>query len=432
MFNEKTGEVENVQPKISGLRYLRTMPMLFSQADPHVLFLASNKLLKTTDGGSNWSVISPDLTRPSWDVPEPYASVSDEGKTMKQRGVIYAVGPSPVDVNIIWCGTDDGFVWVTQDGGANWSNVTPADVTSWSKVSQIDASHFDKGTAYISVNRLRCDDLKPYIYRTTDFGKTWTKIVGGLPDDAPVNTVREDPKKPGLLYCGTEHMAAFSADDGATWNALRLNMPATSIRDLVVKDDDLVVGTHGRSFWILDSMNALRHLGDVLYEPTTAYLVEWNLNTDTPLPPEEPGGKNPPDGVPIDYYLASTAQVVTLDLVDATGEVVRTFRSDQVPPPVDPKSITVDPRWARAPQPLLATAGSHRFVWDLRMPGTSNGLRMAAIWLDTPYTRGSFVKSGAYKVRLTVDGKVYEKPLTIKADPRGGKGMDTGSGDDID
>ncbi len=418
-FDKRTGKVENVRPKMEGLRYLRTMPMLFSPADPHVLFLASNKLLKTTDGGQNWTAISPDLTRPQWEVPAPFASVSDAGKAMRQRGVIYAVGPSPLDVNVIWCGTDDGLVWVSQDGGAHWDNVTPPEVRSWSKVAQIDAGRFDKGVAYIAVNRLRCDDLKPYVYKTSNFGRTWSLVVNGLDENAPVNAVREDPRKRGLLYAATERQVWFSPDDGANWSSLRLNMPATSVRDLVVKDDDLVIGTHGRSFWILDDVAPLRQLGTPLAAPPTAYLVEWNLNTDTPLPREEPAGENPPDGVPIDYYLTGKSALVTLQILDTRGAVVREWRSDQPTSEIDPKMLTVDPRWARPPQNLSGAKGAHRFVWDLRLPAQGGRLGMAAIWHGTPASKGAFVPPGTYLIRLGVDAQVYEQPLTIKPDPSG-------------
>ncbi|MCX6368330.1 MAG: glycoside hydrolase [Armatimonadetes bacterium] len=420
-YNKKTGEVTSIQPKIDGLRYLRTMPMLFSEADPHTLFLASNRLLKTRDGGTTWEAISPDLSRETWDVPASFAAVSRDGKTMQRRGVIYAVAPSPTDINVIWCGTDDGLLWLTQDGGKNWTNMTPPEISSWSKIAQLEASRFVPGRAYAAVNRLRCDDNKPYIYKTDDFGKTWKLIVTGLPDNAPVNTVREDPKKPGLLYCGTERMVWFSSDDGVHWNPLRNNMPATSIRDLVVHDDDLVVGTHGRSFWILDSITALRQLSSepvALYAPTVAYLVDWNRNTDTPLPPEEPAGQNPPDGVVIDYYLALTAKEVRLEVRDAQGKVVRKWSSTDKPEFIDPLKLTVDPRWARPWQPLLATSGSHRFIWNLRQYAPASGLGMDAIWQNTPTSKAPWVAPGAYTLHLTVDGKTSEQKLDVKPDPR--------------
>jgi photosystem II stability/assembly factor-like uncharacterized protein len=419
-FDWRNGSVQSVRPKLSGLRYLRTMPMLFSPANPHVLYLASNRLLKTTDAGKTWVPISPDLTRDKWDVPAGFSSVSDQGKSMRQRGVIYAVGPSPIDENVIWCGTDDGLVWVTKNGGADWSNVTPPEVGSWSKVSQIDAGHFDKGTAYVSVNRLRCDDLKPYIYRTTDYGQTWTAIVNGLPTRGPINVVREDTQNPSLLFCGSETHVSFSIDRGATWQSLRLNMPASSIRDLVIKDDDLVVGTHGRSIWIMDSINRLRDLSAILSKPSLAYLVTWNANTDTPLPPEEPAGKNPPDGVALDYFLPKDAKAVKLEIVGADGKVVRAFTNTDVPHAIPPDELTVDPRWQRAPQVLSANMGSHRFVYNLKLAGGAGrrGLGMAAIWNDTPADNGPFIQPGEYTVRLTVDGAIYQQPLTVRPDPR--------------
>jgi photosystem II stability/assembly factor-like uncharacterized protein len=409
---------ESVRPKLEGLRYIRTMPMLFSQADPHILYQAANKLLKTTDGGKTWTAISPDLTRTKWDVPESFAAVSDEGKSMKQRGVIYAVGPSPMDKNVIWCGTDDGLVWVTKDEGAHWTNVTPPEMTAWSKVSLIDASHFDLGTAFISVNRLRCDDLKPYIYKTIDYGQTWTKIVNGLPEHGPINVVREDPVKANLLYCGSETQVSFSIDGGDHWQSLRQNMGASSVRDLVIKNDDLVVATHGRSFWIMDSINRLRDLSAVLSKPSVAYLVDWNANTDTPLPPEEPAGKNPPDGVALDYFLAQDAKLVKLQIVGPDGAVVRTFSSDHPPTAIPAKQLTVDPRWARPPQVVSTKAGSHRFAYDLRLAGSGRGLGMAAIWYDTPSEKGDFIKPGNYTVRLTVDGAIYDRILLFEPDPR--------------
>ena len=418
-FDHRTGKVTRVRPNLPDLRFLRTMPILFSPVDPHMLFQAANFLLKTTDAGKTWEKISPDLSRSTWEVPAPFASVSDQGKTMNRRGVIYAVAPSPRNIDVIWCGTDDGLVWLTQDGGKNWKDVTPPGVTSWSKVSQIDAGHFADGVAYVSVNRLRCDDQKPYIYRTRDFGRTWDAIVNGL-GDAPVNAAREDPVKQGLLYAATETEVWFSGDDGAHWSSLRLNMPATSIRDLIVKDDDLVIATHGRSFWILDQINLLRHPGAVLIPPSTAYLVDWNVNTDTPLPPEEPAGQNPPDGICIDYVLRRPAKSLTLEIVDAQSKLVRRFSSIDPIATVDPRTLTVDPRWIRPPQKLEATFGAHRFVWNLRIGAAATGRSgpgMAAIWMDTPLERGAFVAAGKYRVRLILDGEVQEVPLEVRDVP---------------
>ncbi|HYX42420.1 MAG TPA: hypothetical protein VE821_12020, partial [Pyrinomonadaceae bacterium] len=303
-FDKRTGQTQSVAPEVvlrSKYRFLRTAPVLFSPVDPHILYFAGNVLFKTINGGQSWEVISPDLTREKYDVPESIGVYrKPEMATMPRRGVIYTVAPSPKDVNLIWAGTDDGLIHVTRDGGRNWQNVTPPGLTSWSKISIIDAGHFDAATAYAAVNRIRLDDMHPHIYRTHDGGRTWQEIVRGLPDD-PINTVREDPQRKGLLFAGSERAVYVSFNDGDDWQSLRLNMAASSVRDLVIHDDDVVVGTHGRSFWILDDITPLRQLtaqvaaaDAFLFRPQLATRVRRNVNTDTPLPPEEPAGQNPP------------------------------------------------------------------------------------------------------------------------------------------
>ncbi len=283
-YDRRTAQVENISPRPGGrgaIRTLRTAPVLFSPIDPHVLFFAGNTLWKTSTGGRTWQQISPDLTRQTFDVPPSVGKFRDEESARPtQRGVIYTVAPSPLDLNRIWIGTDDGLIHVTSDGGANWKDVTPPDLKPFAKVSIMDAGHFDAQTAYAAVNTLRLDDLRAHIYRTHDGGATWTHATGGLPYGATVNVVREDPKRQGLLYAGTETQVWISFDDGEHWQSLRLNMPATSIRDLIVKDDDLIVATHGRGFWILDDITALRQLNAqtaaadaVLFKPAVAYRV---------------------------------------------------------------------------------------------------------------------------------------------------------------
>ena len=427
-YDKITGEVVNRRPKVP-YRTLRTAPLVFSTADPKSLFFAGNLLFKTRDGGITWETISPDLSRESWDVPTSVGKyTTPEMKTMPRRGVIYTVAPSPLDVEVIWCGTDDGLIWVTRDGGKNWSNVTPHGLTSWSKVSLMDASHFDKGRAFAAVNRLRCDDLRPYIYRTDDWGATWKLVVSGLPE-SPVNVVREDHVNRDLLFCGSELGVHFSIDGGSNWNSLRNNMPATSIRDLVIKDNDLAIATHGRSFWILDNFSMLRHVAasqgtTTLFPMTAAYRLNRNTNTDTPLPPDEPLAKNPPDGVAIDYHLATSASRVTIEVLDSQGDRVRFFSSEDPLRPVDPKSITVMPGWARPPQAPARSLGSHRFVWDLRSAASGGrpgfGLPISAVWGNTPVgPQGPLVPAGTYTVRLTVDGNVLDQKLEVKSDPRG-------------
>ena len=266
-YDKRTGQTQDISPEAvrSGkYRFLRTAPVLFNPIDKKTLYYGGNVLFKTMNGGNSWQIISPDLTRETYDIP---ASVgiytSSDMKTMPRRGVIYTVAPSYKDINTIWCGTDDGLIHVTRDGGKTWKNVTPPGITSWSKISLMDASHSNANTVYAAVNRIRCDDMRPHIYKTNDGGKTWKEIVNGLPND-PINVVREDPLRKGLLFAGSERAVYVSFDDGENWQSLRLNMPATSIRDLVIKDDDVVVGTHGRSFWILDNITSLRQLTEKL------------------------------------------------------------------------------------------------------------------------------------------------------------------------
>jgi photosystem II stability/assembly factor-like uncharacterized protein len=433
-FDRTTGQVQQVGPQVlrSGkYRFLRTAPLLFSPVDHRTLYLGANVLFKTTDGGQRWAIISPDLSREKPEVP---ASIG-VFRTLRlarqpRRGVIYTVAPSYQDIKVIWAGTDDGLIHVTRNGGKTWQDVTPPGLTSWSKISVIDAGHFDKATAYAAVNRIRLDDMRPHIYRTHDFGKTWQEIVNGLPDNGPVNAVREDPVRRGLLFCGTERAVCVSFDDGGAWLPLRLNMPATSIRDLVIHRDDVVVGTHGRSFWILDDITPLRQLtAEVasssahLYRPQVAYRVKRNVNTDTPLPPEEPAGKNPPDGAIINYYLKADATgPVTLEIQDGQGKLVRRYSSGDKPEPVNEKTLPIPTYWIRPPRPLPATAGSHRFVWDLRYPPPPSARRsypIAAIYGDTPADpRGPLVLPGRYTVKLTAEKKTYTQPLVVKMDPR--------------
>ena len=435
VFDRNSGQTRDVSPVVlrtGQYRFNRTAPLIFSAADPHVLYLGSNVLFATRDGGNSWQVVSPDLTREDPGSPATLGPfIEADPEKGKHRGVIYAIAPSPKDANLIWAGTDDGLIHVTRDGGKNWQNVTPPELTPWSKIAQLDASHFDTPTAYSAVNRFRLDDLHPYIYRTHDGGKSWQKIVSGLPDNEPVNTVREDPECKGLLFAGTERTVYVSWDDGDHWQSLQMNLPPTSIRDLVVHHDDLVVGTHGRSFWILDNITPLRQFSPEvanapahLYAPQLTYRVRRNNNTDTPLPPEEPAGQNPPDGALIDYWLNSAASgVVTLEIVDASsGRVVRHFSSADKPEPVNAKEFNVPMYWVRPARTLSAKAGMHRFLWDLTYPAPEVLTRdypISAIYHDTPlYPLGATVLPGQYTLILTVNRKQYTQPLEIRMDPR--------------
>jgi photosystem II stability/assembly factor-like uncharacterized protein len=438
-FDQRTREVQNISPAPASrkYRYLRTAPIIFSHVDPHVLYFAGNVLFKTTNGGHSWDVISPDLTRVDYDVPPSYGMYTNGNLALaKNRGVIYSIGPSFKDVNTIWTGSDDGYIQLTRDGGATWKNVTPPAMTPWSKVAQIEASHFDDVTAYAAVNRFKLDDLRPHIYRTHDGGTTWQETVSGIPDNEIVNAVREDPVRKGLLFAGTERAVYYSLDDGDHWTSLRGNMPATSIRDLVLHDDDIVVGTHGRSFWILDDYSPIRQMGAAvgagnayLFKPKLTYRFRRDKWTDTPLPPEEPAGLNPPDGAMINYTIKSAPKTpVKLEIVDAGGRVVRAFSSSDSVKPIVTDIGNWPLYWLRQPQPLSASPGTHRFVWDLHwpVPDVSDfSYPISAVPHDTPpVPMGPSAMPGDYTVRLTVDGKTYTQPLTLKMDPRSGMTSD--------
>lgn len=432
-FNKKTGQSQNVAPEAlrsGNYRMVRTLPILFHPADPNMLLFGTNVLWKTMNGGQQWEVISPDLTRKQPELP---ASIGDfkteEMKSMKQRAVIYAVSASPLDVNTIWAGTDDGLVHVTTDGGATWKDVTPAALKSWDKISIMDAGHFDVKTAYIAVNAIRKDDMKPHVYRTHDGGATWKEIVKGMNPMGPVNVVREDPKQKGLLFAGTEREVYFSIDDGENWQSLRMNMPATSIRDLVIHDNDLVIGSHGRSIWILDNINPLREMVEAsslgqsyLFESPTAIRVRDNMFLDTPILPEEPTGQNPPDGAILDYLLAQKADEVTLEIVGANGEVIRKYSSKDKPEQLDTASMQYPTYWFRPAQHISTQKGHHRFIWDLRYApprGSTRELSISATPHNTPTgPQGPYVMPGTYTVKLTVDGKTMERKVDVKMDPR--------------
>ena len=432
-WDRRTGQVQDVAPRPfreSGYRVVRTEPVVFSPADPHTLFFASNVVWKTMDGGAHWTQISPDLTRPRYAIPANLGAFAEaDPEKGGHRGVVYALAPSPLDGGRIWAGTDDGLIHVTSDGGAHWRNVTPPTLVPWAKVSVLEASRFDTAVAYAAINTFRLDDLRPHLLRTRDGGRTWQEIVTGIPAAGVTNVVREDPARRGLLYAGTEREVYVSFDDGDHWQPLRLNMPASSIRDLVVHDQDLVVGTHGRSFWILDDVTPLRQVdarteaaAAMLVRPHDAVRARWNTYTDTPLPPDEPMGQNPPDGAVIDYWLGrASSSPVTLEIVDAAGHVVRRFASTDSVTPVRTEG-NVPWYWVRPSRRLSGEAGMHRFVWDLHHAPPEvleHEYPISATPHDTPREpRGPWALPGAYTVRLTVDGRAYTQPLTLRMDPR--------------
>ena len=429
-FDKRTGQVQNIAPeavRTGKYRFLRTAPVLFSPVDPKTLYYAGNVLFKTQNGGQSWKVISPDLSRESWEIPASVGIYTEEKmKTMPRRGVIYTIAPSFKNVNTIWCGTDDGLIHLTNDGGLHWKNVTPSVITSWSKISLMEASHFDEQTAYAAVNCIRLDDQKPHIYKTNDGGKSWKEIVNGLPND-PINVVREDPYRKGMLYAGSERAVYVSLDEGEHWQSLRLNMPATSIRDLVIKDNDIVVGTHGRSFWILDNIAPLRELNTIVYNnpitlhrPSSAWRVRWSMYTDTPVPQEEAAGENPPDGAIIDYYInQNITDDITLEISDAKGNLVRKFSSADKPY-IKPQDNIPD-YWVRPQEMLSKTKGAHRFIWDLHYTpvDVTPTYPIGAVYQKTaPNTNSPWVMPGTYTVKLLANGQTLSQQLIVKMDPR--------------
>lgn len=428
-YDKRTGQVQDIAPSPvnkEGYRFIRTAPVVFSPVNPKLMFYAGNVLFKTYDGGHSWSVISPDLTRTTYDIPESVGVYKTEGmQTMPRRGVIYTIAPSPVDSNVIWVGTDDGLIQVTHNSGRSWDNVTPPQITSWSKISMMDASHTDANTVYVAVNRIRCDDMHPHIYKTNDGGKRWIEITTGLPAD-PVNVVREDTYRKGLLFAGSERAVYFSVDEGEHWQSLRLNMPATSIRDLVVKDNDLVVATHGRSFWILDDITPLRQLtaemmakSVILYGPSPAYRVRWNMNPDTPLPPDEPVAQNPPDGAVIDYYLKDKPLTLTLDIFDTYGKMVRHFSNFDTMHKIPDVNIPL--YWIRPQQILSAEPGAHRFIWDLHYEPINEPATypISAVYQNTaPVATSPWMTPGIYTIRLRAGNAEAVQSFYVVMDPR--------------
>jgi photosystem II stability/assembly factor-like uncharacterized protein len=429
-FDKRTGQVQNITPepvRNGKVRFIRTAPVLFSPLDPKALYFAGNVVFKTTTGGQTWETISPDLTRETYDIPSSVGVYTEDNmKTMPRRGVVYALAPSYKNVNTIWAGTDDGLIHITNDGGKNWKNITPPEITSWSKISQIDASRFDNLTAYIAVNRIRCDDETPHIYKTNDGGKSWKKIINGLPNE-PINTVREDAVKKGLLFAGSENAVYVSFDAGEHWQSLRLNMPATSIRDLVIKDDDIVIGTHGRSFWILDNITPLRQVQAatavhdvVMFKPQRAMRIRWNMNTDTPLPPEEPAGQNPPDGAAIDISMKENAKTpVVIEILDLNNKLIRTLSSTDTMYAIPPVNIPL--YWIRPQQIISSNAGAQRILWDMRYTPLNEPVSfpMTAVKYNTaPEPTAPWVMPGMYMVRLKVNGQMMEQPLQVVMDPR--------------
>jgi photosystem II stability/assembly factor-like uncharacterized protein len=461
LYNRRSGQTRNVGPDTSGdapgqsfNRNVRTMPLEWSPVDPHMLFYAQNAVYKTMDGGAHWKRISGDLARQTWEVP---ANTGKYGESVTPRplGTITALSPSPRDVNILWAGTDDGNIQVTTNAGATWANVTPPQIKPWTRIFNIEAGHFDSLTAYAAANTMRVDDWNPHFWRTHDGGKTWTEIDTGIAPGWVSNSIREDPKQKGLLYASTDTQVWVSYDDGDSWESLRLNMPAISVRDLQVKDDptclcaDLIAGTHGRGYWILDDVTPLRAAAAVraaasagkayLVKPAPAIRVRFGMNDPTPWPPEVPAGENPPPGGVLDYFLAKdTSSPVTIEILDNAGQVVRSYSSEDPvrdpDPALDPVAYnkvcqetpaapdcSVPLYWPAPQMRVSKTAGMHRVSWDLHYePITEGGGRGGnAIPHHTyPSVNSPWAPPGSYTVRLTVDGQHYTQPLPLHLDPR--------------
>ncbi|MBV8148184.1 MAG: hypothetical protein JO092_03745, partial [Candidatus Eremiobacteraeota bacterium] len=410
-----TGWEQNIDPTLDEpqtvWRNTWTLPLAFSPADRRSLYFGHQEIFRSRDGGERWNVISPDLSREDEGTPANLdAPTLADDNNLKRHGVVYAIAPSPLRAPEVWAGTDDGYVWITRDDGASWHNVTPQELTPWSKVGIIEASHFDPAVAYLAVDRHRLDDYRPYVYRTRDGGRSWSAIASGIPDGSFVNAVREDPRQRGLLYAGTERGVYVSFDDGARWQSLQLNLPVTSVRDLAVHGADLVIATHGRAFWVLDDIVSLRQMagavasaGTYLFAPAVAYRVRPGNEEGTPLPLDEAQADNPFTGVAIEYYLADVPRTpVVLDVLEGSGRIVRHWSSAEKPKPTNPKSVDYTPHWLAVHPVPDATAGSHRFIWDFHETD-ADGLLMPA---------------GRYTIRLSVNGRTYERTVTVRRDPR--------------
>jgi photosystem II stability/assembly factor-like uncharacterized protein len=412
----RTQQTRSIDPALAhpdNDRRTWTLPLIFSPRDPRVLYFANQHLYRTDDGGERWTIISPDLTREDPGTPSNLdpATAALHQQTGPRRGVIYTIAPSRTADRDLWVGTDDGLIWRSRDEGAHWQNVTPAGLAAWSKVGSIDASHFDSETAYAAVDRHRLDDFHPYIYRTHDGGKSWQLIVSGIPLHHAVNVVREDPVRKGLLYAGTERGIFVSFDDGDQWQPLQKNLPVTSVRDIDVHGNDVVIATHGRSFWIMDDVTPLRQTvtgSAYLFAPATAVRERPAGFTGTPMPKDEPLAPSPPFGAYIDYVLDTTVSTsVTLEIFDAQNTLVRRYSSAEPPPTVDLAKTREAPEWFATPASLQPTPGMHRFVWPIRREGTRGN-----------WSNGIWAPPGDYRVVLTVDGKRLEQPLHIIPDPR--------------
>ena len=437
-FDKHTGQIKSIteMPELSdgrgaaGLehRFQWTAPVVISPHDPNTLYHGGERVFKTTDGGVRWQAISPDLTRNDKTKQQPSGGITIDDTGTEYYDTVFVISESPLTAGLIWVGTDDGLIQLTRDAGKTWTNVTPKDMPEWSRISQIDPSPHDAGVAYAAVDRHQNDELHPYIYKTSDYGKTWTKITNGIPDTTFVRAVREDPKKRGLLYAGTETGVYVSFDDGAHWRGLKLNLPTTPIHDLIVKDNDLIVATHGRAFWILDDVTPLRDYEDktaekdmFLYPPAIAYRIQaGGGGGGEARHPSKRTGLNPPAGAVIYYWLkdapkpeAESKNTIRLEILDGSGKVIRKYSSAEVAPLDEPP----DPDDKKPEKELKVEAGLNRFVWDLRYD-EARQVPGYYLWEYGGGAHGPVAAPGHYQVRLTAGGQSQTAPLEVKLDPR--------------
>jgi photosystem II stability/assembly factor-like uncharacterized protein len=431
-YDRHIGQVKEIteEPELSDAhgaanlehRFQWTAPVLISPHDPNTLYHGGEVLFKTTDGGVHWQAISPDLTRND----KAKQKVSGGDITLDDSGTeyydtIFALAESPVTKGLLWVGTDDGLIQLTKDEGKTWTNITPKDMPEWSRISQIDPSAFDAGTAYVAVDRHQFDDLHPYIYKTTDYGKSWTKLGQGIPENTFVRVVREDPKKRGLLYAGTETGVFVSFDDGKNWRPLKLNLPTTPVHDLEVKDNDLVVATHGRAFWILDDISPLRQYSEdiqqkdaFLYTPATAYRMQ--AGAGGPRHTSKRTGQNPPAGAVMYYFLKDAPKndvEAKIEILDASGKVIRKYSSAEYNSLEEP----LDPDDKKPEKEIKPEAGLNRFVWDLRYEEARH-VPGYYLYEYNSGARGPVAAPGHYQVRLTVGAQTQTAAFDLKLDPR--------------
>ena len=426
-YDKRTQQVQNIQQwpldpdgynaAVQKYRYTWTMPIVFSPHDPNELYHSSQYLFRSTDGGHSWQTISPDLTRNDKSKQQDSGGpITKDQASIEFYDLIFTVAESPKQKGVIWVGTDDGLIQLTRDDGRSWSNVTPKGLPEWAMVSLIEPSPFDAGTAYAAVDAHKLDNYKPYIFKTTDFGKTWTSITTGLPDNSYVHAVREDPKRKGMLYAGTETGIWVSFDDGSHWQSLQLDLPTTPIHDLIIHDDDLVVATHGRSFWSLDNIDPLRQMKPGimnedarLFAPSTVVRSRVGHSKRR----REPSGENPAAGASLYYYLKEEVKEPTakLEILDAQGKVIRTYTSEESKTESAPEEGDKDDE----AEHISTKAGPNVFLWDLRYEPPT---KIPAAIYDEGEPVGPLVMPGSYQARLTVKGKTSTAPIEVKMDPR--------------